>query len=290
MNNDDEPSGRRESRRNYIRPASSSLMRAPSWNPGIGAHSSDDNADFQDDTDDPHTAPDLADRTPSGTDIITSTPKDNDQSGSRGAPVEADPETMRQIRLRIEFEIPTVYLNRKNNSSASSFHVYQMHIKTGANARWSIFKRYSEFLDFHHQLSLIEPTVKGVPFPPKKRINSKASTIVQDRRRKLEEYIRKVGNIISSLPVVAADIEIFQNLISLVNDSDSSSTTQQVAAELAEGGSLSESQHSEQEQEREQDIQEQETKSTSDKKPVMSARCLFYKFITPNSSQDQTTV
>lgn len=296
MDNDDHSSGR-NCRQNYIRPSSSSMTRAPSWNPGYGAHSSDETNSHEDEE---------ADVSGSELDedanrISTAPARTNDASNNQSCEdMQLDPELVRQIKLGIEFEIPTVYLKRDDDSasSSSSFHVYQMHIKTGTNARWSIYKRYSQFLEFHHKLRLIEPAVRGVPFPPKKRLNSKASTIVQDRRRKLEDYIRKINDIVAGLPIVPADIDCFQKLSNLVSD-DCSQTTQQVGpgADSSEVGSSSESQHSEQDQERsdrDSQKQQQETCSKSaaaEKVPaLLGARCLFYKFITPNSSQDQTTV
>lgn len=274
MDNDDN-SDERHCRRNYIRPSSSSMMRAPSWNPGFGAQSSDDIDSIDDDNNEGET-----DR--QGASIPSS---DNDIS-------QADPEILKQIKLRLEFEIPTVYLKRSDKST-SSFHVYQTNIKAGENAKWSIFKRYSQFLQFHHQLRQILPGVRGIPFPPKKRLNSKASTIVQERRCRLEEYMRRISELIAGLPISLADIETFQKLANLTTDYSSTSpassySAQQVTGETGDAGSLNESLHSEQDQERE--AQERETDLSTDEKCVVSARCLFYRFITPDSTQDQTTV
>lgn len=61
---------------------------------------------------------------------------------------------------------------------------------------WNIYRRYSEFYAFHKDLlKRDEALVKHFDFPPKKSVGYKASAVVEDRRKRLQAYLRKIVNL-----------------------------------------------------------------------------------------------
>lgn len=184
-----------------IAPSSSALIRAPSWSLGYGADHKDldterEHDDDEDEDDDDGSSPhELA----VGEAALATTGSLNHHN-----PLES----IQDVLPRISLEIPTVYLTRKNSSS-SSYHVYQLCVKLSTGAEWSVYRRYSQFLALHRQLKSLESDIGKFRFPPKKRLNSKASTIVQDRRIKLEEYIRTLNNYIEKRPATNQQLRDF---------------------------------------------------------------------------------
>lgn len=261
---------------NYIKPSSSSMMRAPSWSSGSGAN--------------PREAANKID---------SRLGRDGAQGSSSGSYQDAPSSTLTTNSLKttimpswptMTIEIPTVYLTRED-PSISSFHVYQVKIKSDhhSNVEWSIYRRYSQFHTLHHQLRSLEPAIKKLSFPPKRRLNSKASTIVQDRRRRLEEYIRRVAEHIRNLPLSSAASESSENINKLLTEGPVGA--QQVAVDLDEVGSLNQeaaqSEHDEQEPDQ-SDATDDDTNGSIDKKP--SVRMLFYNFISPDSPENTITL
>lgn len=211
---------------NTIRPSSSSLNRAPSWSLGVGA----DN----DDSDNP----DRNNRTlTNGTQLITGT----EDSTSNNRLTSGSSEFSNCPKLTIQ--IPTAYLTKKDvSSSSSSYHVYQITIMTSTGEKWSVYRRYSQFYELHQQLKTKDPTVGKFIFPPKKRLNSKASTIVQDRRRKLEEYVTTLNCYIEKLPPSPYESGSIHQLHDLIS---CNSLAESRARSLCETNSLSDSANSE---------------------------------------------
>lgn len=171
---------------NDIRSCSSSLIRAPSWSQGVGAYS----------------------ERPSRSESNVS---DSDQQ-------EHSDESLNPFR-HLSIQISTVYLIRgkhgssrnqpqsvasssisATSSSSASYHVYQLNLKTESGHEWSVYRRYSQFHSLHQKLKARDPEIGKLNFPPKRRINSKASTIVQDRRRRLEEYLVCLINYVGRKP------------------------------------------------------------------------------------------
>lgn len=105
---------------------------------------------------------------------------------------------------QMTIQIPTVYLTKKldqDSKKSSSYHVYQITISTRSGETWSIYRRYSQFYSLHQELKSKDPLIgKKFRFPPKRRINSKSSTIVQERRKKLEEYIITLSHYLQAYP------------------------------------------------------------------------------------------
>lgn len=204
---------------NTIRPSYSSLTRAPSWSLGVGADGCKELEAVDSrlrNVSDESTANSQQQNDPS-----TNLSQSNSTNGSLNE---------RQYP-KLELSVPTVYLTRKSPST-STYHVYQLTVRTQSGAEWSVYRRYSQFHALHQQLKATkDPTVMKLQFPPKHRINSKASTIVQDRRRKLEEYMRALNWYIGKLPSSESDVsrtsQQLQDLLLLrSNDSTSSPSLQ----------------------------------------------------------------
>lgn len=204
---------------NTIRPSSSSLTRAPSWSLGVGANSKDlDNLDRNNRT------------LTNGTDDLTNNHLTSGSSEFNSS-------------TKLSIKIPTVYLTKKDAlPSSPSYHVYQLTIKTSTGEEWSVYRRYSQFYELHQQLKTKDPIVGRFIFPPKKRLNSKSSTIVQDRRNKLEEYVTTLSCYIDKLPVSPLDSDSSQQLHDMISCGSLAGSR---ARSLCETNSLSDSANSE---------------------------------------------
>lgn len=182
-----------------------SLVCAPSWTSGIGAgDDSDDDDDGTDDNNPSTTSQDSSEATTSNTDHRISSPP-NSTAATTSIPQDLE---------LLNISVPTVYLTRTDPSS-SSYHIYQIDIESSRGVSWSIYRRYSQFHKLHQQLKGQDPAIDRLAFPPKRRINSKTSTIVQDRRLKLENYLRSLCLYIEkSRPDVDRDTDIFYQFLS----------------------------------------------------------------------------
>lgn len=219
---------------NTIRPSSSSLTRAPSWSLGVGADSEDlDNYDRNNPN------------------------RENDNSNPSNQLNSTSSSEYTSVYPKLSIQIPTVYLTKKDtssssssttasssssSSSSSSYHVYQLTITTSTGDEWSVYRRYSQFYELHQQLKTRDPNVGKFNFPPKKRLNSKASTIVQDRRRKLEEYVNTLNCYIEKLPPILYDSGSLQQLHDIIS---CNSMADNRVRSLCETNSLSDSANSE---------------------------------------------
>lgn len=81
------------------------------------------------------------------------------------------------------------------SSSSSSHHVYQVYVRI-KDEEWNVYRRYSQFYSLHKYLKKKFPQVALLEFPPKKAIGNKHARVVQERRKKLETYLRNALNII----------------------------------------------------------------------------------------------
>lgn len=248
-----------------IRPSSSSLTRAPSWSLGVGADSEELDVE--------------SNQADDSSEFVTFYPK-------------------------LDLRIPTVYLTKKDSSS-SSYHVYQLTIKTSTGEEWSVYRRYSQFYELHQKLKNKDPVVAKFHFPPKRRLNSKASTIVQERRRKLEEYVSTLNCYIEKLPPSLSGSGSLQQLQDIIL---CSSPTESRVKSPCETNSLSDSANSEPtcsgdqlEQaeiagspevmfptsSRQTSYSEQEQNSLTNKEEKASIRSLFHKFISLQDKKDE---
>jgi sorting nexin-29 len=103
-------------------------------------------------------------------------------------PMPTDEITSEITRGNVNIWIPSAFLT---GSGSSSHHVYQIFLRAG-NDEWNIYRRYAQFYALHSDLKKLDPAVTAFDFPPKKSIGKKDSALVEDRRKRLQIYLRRV--------------------------------------------------------------------------------------------------
>lgn len=191
-----------------------SLVCAPSWTSGIGADQSDTDESNSSTRLDPSTASLDSLETNNCSSGSNSNHQQPTHSNSTATATTTAASPQRDCEL-LSIWVPTVYLTRKDPSS-SSYHIYQIDIESSSGARWSIYRRYSQFHALHQKLRAEDSQIDRLfSLPPKHRINSKTSTIVQNRRVKLEMYMQSLCSYIEkSRPSVDRDLDVFYKFLS----------------------------------------------------------------------------
>jgi hypothetical protein len=70
---------------------------------------------------------------------------------------------------------------------------------------WNIYRRYSDFYALHADLRKREALVDAFYFPPKKSVGYKAEKVVEERRKRLQDYLRQIVNLlVQTNPALAA--------------------------------------------------------------------------------------
>lgn len=90
--------------------------------------------------------------------------------------------------------VPSVFLTGRYSDP---HHVYQVHFRIGSE-EWNIYRRYAQFYAFHQKLKKEYSTISGFQFPPKKTIGNKDANFVEERRKKLQLYLRQIVNFLLS--------------------------------------------------------------------------------------------
>eukprot|EP00112_Aurelia_sp_Birch-Aquarium-sp1_P001497 Seg1160.12 transcript_id=Seg1160.12/GoldUCD/mRNA.D3Y31 product="Sorting nexin-29" protein_id=Seg1160.12/GoldUCD/D3Y31 len=98
---------------------------------------------------------------------------------------------MHQPRPLINIWIPSVFVKGKGSDA---HHLYQVYIRVG-DEEWNIYRRYSQFHKMHMTCCKEYHEVERFNFPPKKLLGKKDLKFVEGRRKKLQEYIRRLINI-----------------------------------------------------------------------------------------------
>lgn len=121
------------------------------------------------------------------------------------------------LRPLINVWIPSAFLTGK---STDVHHVYQVYVRI-RDDEWNVYRRYAQFYALHKMLKKKDPIINTFDFPPKKTIGKKDARVVEQRRRRLQHYLRCVLNWllqtnsdISSSP----DKETFISLIPFFSD------------------------------------------------------------------------
>ncbi|XP_031168912.1 kinesin-like protein KIF16B isoform X6 [Sander lucioperca] len=63
---------------------------------------------------------------------------------------------------------------------------------------WTVFRRYSRFLEMHKSLKLKYPELAALEFPPKKLFGNRDERMVAERRNQLERYLRNLFRVMLS--------------------------------------------------------------------------------------------
>lgn len=89
-----------------------------------------------------------------------------------------------------QISIPRAVLQK---TKTNNFYTYEINLrsKNGAES-WTIFKRYRDFHKLHKQLKKQHLQIKVLDFPPKKKIGNLDFDFVEERRQRLQVYMRHV--------------------------------------------------------------------------------------------------
>lgn len=93
-------------------------------------------------------------------------------------------------RVLVNIWIPSAFLT---GGSSDVHHVYQVFIRI-RDDEWNIYRRYAQFYSLHKELKKQDAVVNTFDFPPKKTIGNKDARFVEERRRRLQHYLRCVVN------------------------------------------------------------------------------------------------
>merc|ERR1719350_942636 len=96
----------------------------------------------------------------------------------------------------INIWIPSVFLSGNGNHGpgGAHYHVYQVYLRI-RDEEWNIYRRYSEFYAPHKDLLKKDRLVASFDFPPKKTVGNKSEKFVEDRRKRLQTYLRQIVNL-----------------------------------------------------------------------------------------------
>lgn len=97
-----------------------------------------------------------------------------------------------------QISIPRAVLQK---TKTKNFYIYEINLRTKSGAEsWTIFKRYRDFHTLHKQLKKQHLQIKVLDFPPKKKLGNLDFDFVEERRQRLQVYIRHV---LQNLPELA---------------------------------------------------------------------------------------
>lgn len=94
------------------------------------------------------------------------------------------------VRPLINVWIPSAFLTGR---TADVHHVYQVYVRI-RDDEWNVYRRYAQFYALHRMLKKKDAIVNTFDFPPKKTIGKKDAKVVEQRRRRLQHYLRCVLN------------------------------------------------------------------------------------------------
>lgn len=97
------------------------------------------------------------------------------------------------LRPLINLWIPSAFLA---GHQSHAFHVYQVYVRI-RDDEWNVYRRYSQFYALHKQLCKKNPVIYSFDFPPKKSIGNKDAKVVEERRQRLQRYLRSVLNFLT---------------------------------------------------------------------------------------------
>ncbi|XP_077525915.1 sorting nexin-29 [Haemaphysalis longicornis] len=116
------------------------------------------------------------------------------------------------LRPLINLWIPSAFLA---GHQSHAFHVYQVYVRI-RDDEWNVYRRYSQFYALHKQLCKHNPIVCSFDFPPKKSIGNKDAKIVEERRQRLQRYLRSVLNFLAQTSQALVDSPDRATLVKLL--------------------------------------------------------------------------
>ncbi|XP_012265722.2 sorting nexin-29 isoform X2 [Athalia rosae] len=101
----------------------------------------------------------------------------------------------------IHIWVPSAFLT---GQSSDIHHVYQIYVRI-RDTEWNIYRRYAQFYTLHKELKKHDAIVTTFEFPPKKTIGNKDAKFVEERRQRLQQWLRRVvGRLAQCSPAFAA--------------------------------------------------------------------------------------
>ncbi|XP_014678588.1 PREDICTED: sorting nexin-29-like [Priapulus caudatus] len=95
-------------------------------------------------------------------------------------------------RALINIWIPSAFLRGKGSDA---HHVYQVYVRI-RDEEWNIYRRYAQFYELHSKVKKMYQSVNTFDFPPKKALGNKEVKFVEERRRRLQHYLRCLVNMV----------------------------------------------------------------------------------------------
>ncbi|XP_057321917.1 sorting nexin-29 [Microplitis mediator] len=88
----------------------------------------------------------------------------------------------------INIWIPSAFLT---GQASDVHHVYQIYVRI-RDMEWNIYRRYAQFYSLYRELKKHDSVVTTFEFPPKKTLGNKDAKFVEERRQKLQQWLRRV--------------------------------------------------------------------------------------------------
>ncbi|XP_072743387.1 sorting nexin-29 isoform X2 [Anoplolepis gracilipes] len=100
----------------------------------------------------------------------------------------------------IHIWIPSAFLT---GQPSDIHHVYQIYVRI-RDTEWNIYRRYAQFYALYRELKKHDAIVTTFEFPPKKTLGNKDAKFVEERRQKLQQWLRRVvGRVAQCSPAFA---------------------------------------------------------------------------------------
>jgi sorting nexin-29 len=107
-----------------------------------------------------------------------------------------------KVNTAANFQVSIPRAILRKSKTKTNYYVYEINLRsTNGIESWTIFKRYRDFYKLHKDLKKQHVQIKILDFPPKKKIGNMAFDIVEDRRQRLQVYIRHVLQTLPDLQV-----------------------------------------------------------------------------------------
>ncbi|XP_054010336.1 sorting nexin-29 [Hylaeus anthracinus] len=112
----------------------------------------------------------------------------------------------------IHIWIPSAFLT---GQPSDIHHVYQIYVRI-RDTEWNIYRRYAQFHALYRELKKHDTIVTTFEFPPKKTIGNKDAKFVEERRQKLQQWLRRIVGRLAQCSPAFVSRPSRQTLISLM--------------------------------------------------------------------------
>lgn len=108
-----------------------------------------------------------------------------------------------KINTLANFQVSIPRAVLRKSKAKTNYYVYEINLRsTNGIENWTIFKRYRDFYKLYKDLKKQYIQIKVLDFPPKKKIGNMEFEFVEDRRQRLQVFIRHV---LQNLPELHVD-------------------------------------------------------------------------------------